>query len=134
MVFAERGSMEGMITRKVELKGIGALSLFKIYFTMTLIFSLVSFIVFNLFGSQLINFFFNVRIDFQQFLNNLRVQFPDLFKNEILMSLTASVINGFIVGLFAAIGAAIFSFFAMILGGVKIKIREKNLEKKTTYL
>ena len=126
--------MEGMTTRKVELRGIGFFSTFKMFFAITLIFSLVSYISISLFAMQMMMFVGEIMTNIRQFYVNLQTQFPSVFENQILVALISSVFGGVVVGVITAFSAAIFSFFAMLLGGVKIKIREKNLEKKSGYL
>lgn len=126
--------MEGMITRKVELRGVGFFSTFKIYFAITLIFMLVGLISFNLFGVQLMMNLAGWVAHVQQWIMSLREAFPTLFENEILMSFFSALLFGIIVGLLSAIGAGIFSIFASLFGGVKLIIREKNPEKKASYL
>jgi hypothetical protein len=126
--------MEGMITRKVELKGIGAFSTFKIFFAITLVFTVISFVVFHFFGMQVMSYVAGAVGDVRQFSLNLQSKFPEIFQNEIVLGVASSVLIGVIVGLVTALSALIFSIFAVLLGGVKIRIREKNPEKKTTYL
>ena len=126
--------MEATITKKVELRGIGFLSTFRIFFAITLVFSLISFIVFNLFGMQfssmLLEWIGNVR----QMVTDLQSQFPYIFENEILKFLIISILGGLVMGLIIGICVGVFSFFAVLLGGIKLTVREKNPEKKTGYL
>ena len=126
--------MDGTVTKKVELRGIGFCSTFKIFFAAALIFSLVSFILMNLFGMQLAGYLIQILTSIQQFIMGLKEKFPALFENEILRALMVSIVNGIILGLFFAIGSGIFTLFALLMGGLKIKIREKAPEKKTGYL
>jgi hypothetical protein len=126
--------MEGMITRKVELKGIGVFSTFKIFFAISLVFAVASFLVFKFFGMQLVSYVAGAIGDVQKFSLDLQSRFPEIFQNEILLSIFSAILIGVIIGLVTALSAAIFSIFAAMFGGVRVKIREKNPEKKTTYL
>ncbi|MBI1883338.1 MAG: hypothetical protein HYS08_03925 [Chlamydiae bacterium] len=126
--------MEGMVTRKVEVRGMGAFSIFRICFAVTLIFSLVSFILVNLFGMQLTGYIAGTIGDIRIFISNLETHFPHLFQNEIVLSLMAALGIGLGVGFMTAFFSFVFSIFATLLGGIKITIREKNVEKKTAYL
>lgn len=126
--------MEGMVTRKIELRGIGFFSTFKIYFSITLFFSLISFILFDLFGFQIVATLAGWVGDIRQVLTDLQARFPQLFENKIFLALTQALLGGMIMGLITAVAVGIFNFFAAILGGVSIKIREKTAEKKTSYL
>lgn len=126
--------MDGLVTRKVELRGIGVFSTFRIYFAITLVFSIVGFIAFRLFGMQVISSLMGLIGNINSLMENLRTQFPNIFENEILSSVFAALVCGVVVGLMAAVGSAIFSIFATLFGGVKLKIREKTQEKKPGYL
>jgi len=126
--------MEAFITKKVELRGIGFLSTFRICFAITLVFSLVSFIVFNLFGMEVASMLLGIIGNVRQMVVDLQVQFPYIFENEILKFLIISILGGLVMGLIIGFCVGVFSFFAVLLGGIKLTVREKNPEKKTGYL
>ncbi len=126
--------MEGMVTRKVELRGIGFFSVFKIFFSIILFFSLVFLILFDLFGFQIVGTLAGWIGDIRQLFVDLQTKFPSIFDNKILFSLFQSLLLGLILGLFIGIATGIFNLFVALLGGLSIKIREKTPEKKTSYL
>jgi hypothetical protein len=117
--------MEEIVEKRVEIKGIGFLSTFKLFFGMFMIMSLLIFLSVQLFGQELLIIIGNFTSGSVNFINQLLMKFPIVVTNPIIGSLVFSMLYGFFMAVFFSISAGIYTVFALLLGGVSIKIKEK---------
>ncbi|MDP8217240.1 MAG: hypothetical protein P9M03_00755 [Candidatus Theseobacter exili] len=111
-------------TKKVELQGISFLSAFKLFFGMNVIVSLIFFVLIKLAGVQVISWVGQALGRIIEVVITLPVQYP-FFANPIVASLIASLVFGFFMAMFMAISAVLYTLFSLLMGGVKISIRQK---------
>ena len=111
-------------TKKVELQGISFLSAFKLFFGMNVILSLVFLVIINLAGALGLSFFGQLIGRMGEFVITLPMQYP-FFANPVVASLIGSLFFGFFMALFMAVSAGLYTLFAMMMGGVKINLRQK---------
>ena len=120
------GQADPWVSKKVELRGIGFISTFKVFFGMTLVLSLIFMIAFRLFGIELAMQLAQAMFTLQGWIVKFQTTFPKLFSDPILSSLMFSIFSALITGIWIAISVAIFSLFAFMLGGVQLRLRERS--------
>ena len=116
--------MDKYETKKVEVQGIGFLSAFKLFFGMNVIVSLIFLLSIKIAGVQGISWVGQALGRIIEVVITLPVQYP-FFANPIVASLIASLAFGFFMAMFMAISAILYTLFSMLMGGVKISIRQK---------
>lgn len=117
--------MEEINERKVEIKGIGFFSTFKLFFGMFMIMSLLIFLCVQLFGQELLIIIGNVTSGIINYIQQILMKFPIVVTNPVIGSLVFSIFYGFFMAVLFSVSAGIYTIFALLIGGVKIRIKEK---------
>ncbi|MDP3981538.1 MAG: hypothetical protein Q8Q33_09015 [Chlamydiota bacterium] len=125
---------DSWVSKKIELRGVGFLSTFRVFFGMTMVISLISMVAMQLFGMEIAMRLAQGVFTIQGWIAKLQSSLPMVFDDPILSSLCYSIGYALLVSLWIAISVGIFSIFAFLLGGVTLKCRERDTSVKKSFL
>lgn len=106
--------------KSYEIRKIGAGSVFKFYFVVGVVFGLLISLIFILTGASLQSM--GIHLGNLAFSNGGAFQIGAAFLGVIIGSLA----YGLVAGLTAAIGAFIYNIFAAAIGGITVKLNDKE--------
>lgn len=125
---------KGWTAKRVELRGIGIVSAFRVFFGMTLVLSVLFLSVSKLFGFQILSWIGQNALRLQEVMIQLRSSLPAFLDNPIMTSFLSALVYALFVGIWITLSLAIFSFFSALLGGVQLKLRERSTPPKKQFL